>query len=476
MSTAGDVARTELRLIRRDATWVALIVLVVVAAAAAVNGAQRWERQTFALTDMEQSEAMLFDAVQARAVDAPVDPPPATSQPGALGFSILSRNAILPAAPLAPLALGQSDLHAAHFPVTAHAPYTFMNRSDIANPLSLATGSFDLAFVVVFVLPIFVIALVYDLMSRERERGTLALVVAHGVAMRHFALAKCAARAALILGVVNVVNAVAIALAGVDFAEPGTLISVAMWMLATSLYACFWFALALVVNVRARTSDANGVVLANLWLVLVIAAPALLNVAATTLYPAPSRVELTTELREAATLAEQRAAEAREAYFFDHPDLAAGEQDPEVYFREVVASERDIESALAPLLEAFQRRRAERDRLIGTLQYLSPAVVTQRVLTRIAGTDDERYAEFRRQVIAFHQDYAGFFIDRLEAESIVRAADFEQIPRFQFQARDNLLGHIALPLTSMAALTLALIALALPQYRRYPVTQEATQP
>ena len=191
--------------------------------------------------------------------------------------------------------------------------------------------------------------------------------------------------------------------------------------------------------------------------------------------PHPSRVELTTELREAATIAEQKAAQAREAYFFDHPELATGDQDPDVFFREVVASEAEIASVLAPLFERFDQRAEQRARLVKAAQYLSPAILTQRLLSGIAGTSDERYSDFRASVVAFHDDYQRFFTQRLMEGELVSASDLEKLPRFAYRAEPRSVASIALPLGTLLIMTIALVAIALPRYPKCPVTAEASQ-
>lgn len=45
-----------------------------------------------------------------------------------------------------------------------------------------------------------------------------------------------------------------------------------LWMAATLLYALFWFAMSVLVNVYGRNSSANGIALAGTWLVLVAGA------------------------------------------------------------------------------------------------------------------------------------------------------------------------------------------------------------
>ena len=57
-------------------------------------------------------------------------------------------------------------------------------NNELENPVNLMTGAFDIAFVVIFLLPIFILAISYDLLSSERERGTLAMILAHPISLK----------------------------------------------------------------------------------------------------------------------------------------------------------------------------------------------------------------------------------------------------------------------------------------------------
>src|SRR3546814_6574788 len=72
-------------------------------------------------------------------------------------------------------------------------PYTTLSDLDnfeIENPLNLMTGTFDISFVVIFLLPVFIIALTYDMLSGEKESGTLALAMTQPVSLRTFMAGK----------------------------------------------------------------------------------------------------------------------------------------------------------------------------------------------------------------------------------------------------------------------------------------------
>ncbi len=465
----------ELKLFRQNPSWWgSLLALAVLTIIAAWNGDARTTARDARLAELDTAAIQLRDTLagQLRTYEqsAGADLPTAANA-GALGFSILSQPVSLPSLPLKPLALGQSDALPDHYPVTAHASYSFMNSTEIVNPNNLLAGTFDTAFVMVFVLPVFIIALSFDLLSREKERGLLALTLAHGVALPSYTLAKCAARTSIVLLVTVLVTLLAFFVGGVDFNVPGAAVDAISWLAVVLLYALFWFAVGLFVNSLDRKSETNGILMANTWLVAVVVLPALVNVVATIAFPAPSRVTLTTELREAASEAEQNAAEAREAYFFDHPELTEGDAAPGAFFREVLASEAAIERSIAPLLESFERQAGERSRVVDTLKYLSPAILTQQALSGIAGTEDQRYAAFRQQVRDYHSDYRALFAARLLADQPMNSDALKRIPQFVLAEPADGKVRVAATLLALLSFSLVLVIAALRRYRHYPVLQ-----
>jgi ABC-2 type transport system permease protein len=107
---------------------------------------------------------------------------------------------MLPTAPLGPVALGQSDLFPSQYDVTNQSSVVFMNPSDIESPWHLMSGHFDLAFVIVYLLPLLIFALSYNLLSAERENGTLRLLLSQPLRLRTLLAGKLSVRAAVLLG------------------------------------------------------------------------------------------------------------------------------------------------------------------------------------------------------------------------------------------------------------------------------------
>ena len=263
MKGFGSVFIQEWVILKHNSTWWAILgLLLVLTILAALNGSARIDQMAEMGEGLNQGELQTQSALQntvARWETNPEGDPPSVASPGALGLSVLSHYTVLPPTPLAALSIGQTDVQPTYYKVTAHPALTFLNETEIQNPLNVLAGSFDVAFVIVFLLPIFIVALTFDLMSKEKERGVLSLVLAHGMSKTAFIIAKGTARALLIFTLLLVVGLAAVVMTEPDLGNGVMWARFGLWFLVVSLYAFFWFALALFVNSLNKPSVTNGV-------------------------------------------------------------------------------------------------------------------------------------------------------------------------------------------------------------------------
>ncbi len=460
--------RDEWRLLHRQGTVVpALLGLAILLVGATLNGRALLKVHESTSAAMRNDAVSLNEAMSAQAARGLKT----ATDAGAVGFSVLSGPAILHAAPLGALAVGQSDLLPSQDAVTARAEHTFLSSMELDNPLRLAIGSFDAAFVIVWLLPLFVIALNFDLVSGDRERGVLLVAAAAGVRLGSFILRKCAARACILLGGLLLALIIAGIAAGIDWRNPDALLMWTLWLATSFLYAMFWFALCLWINSVPHSSDRNAGLLAAAWLLFVVVAPALTNLAATSLFPAPSRVALTTELREATSAADRNSAQSRDRYFFDHPEMRAGEMDTGAYYRSVAESEASVAVAMRPLLEAFDAQAQRQQSVVNALQYFSPGTLAYQILTNLAGSDGRRHRDFRLQTKAFHANWTAFFVSRLNAGRPLLPTDYRSLPQFQFLDAPamRIAADVAIPLFLLLGIVALLTWLAVRRLVRFPI-------
>lgn len=327
--------------------------------------------------------------------------------------------AILPVGSLAALAVGQRDLSAGAAEISLWGRSdSLLARQPLADPEQLQAGRFDAAFVVVYLLPLLVIGLCFDLLAGERERGTLRLVLSQPVAASTYLRAKLAARLLVLLALLGSFGAVAVLVFGTGVG--GALLA---WLAVAALHVIFWAALTFAVNARRRSAATNAMHLAAAWVVLVLLLPAAINVVVERALPLPSRMALIGELRAA----ENRAA----AHVHDHPELTG--DDVFAWARGFYLVQRTIEEETAPRFAAFEARVAARAELVRAASLLSPAVLVHDALSELSGTSPTRSAAFAAQVRDFADGLHAELSPRLFAGRRLQSHEYDALPRFAFR-------------------------------------------
>ncbi len=402
---------------------------------------------------------------------SPGSGPPQGTNAGAVGAET-SKYVTLPPTGLAALSVGQSDIQLNYLPVSMATTLDVTKNLELENPVNLATGSFDIAFVVIFLLPIFILAMSYDLLSSEKERGTLAMILAHPISIRELMASKIISRAAVLLTVVLGFGIIALLTVGTGLDTADTWVRFGLWMIATLLYSMFWFALAVLVNVYGKNSASNGTVLAGIWLILVVIVPQLVSMLATTIYPAPSRMELTIAAREAQTEAEKNFMAKLDEYYYDHLEFVPeGDEKAMDFLTLAQANNNSIEKAVRPLYDNFQAQLNKQEELVQRFQYVSPAIMMQLALNEVSGTSANRYEHFLNQVYVFHDDWKEYFGTKFLQRYPLKPADYEDFPAFSYEEEPftAVMARLMPSLLGMLILFLSVVLVPFLALRNYQV-------
>lgn len=481
-SQLASILRHEWRSLAADRTaWIVLLLFAAVIAGAVVNGSARVEERRAEIGRALAAERERLAGDRAEALRAATAPrPEGEVSPFAVGpdhpYYVGTRqgtHAFLPPGPLAALALGQSDLYPYGYKVTTGNRESLVTSEPLENPVKLHAGSFDLAFLLIYLSPLLILALSYNLISGEKESGTLGLLLSQPVSLRILVLGKVALRALVVLGSAVVFTLAGFLATGADLSTPGAPFRLALWSLAVLAYGAFWFSLAIWVDARGRSSAANAVVLASCWLVLVVLVPGVVNLAATVLFPVPSRVEFVEAMRSATDQARVQGSQLLGQFFEDHPQLASGRpaDSQEASFMVLrLARDETVGRSLEPVLARYEASLERQEALVDRFRFFSPALLLQDILLDIAGTGTVRHRRFMAQVDAFRNDWRDLFAPRYVVERpVFTAADYDRLPRFVFheEPTGEVARRTALPLVLLVGLPLLLGAFGLRAYRRF---------
>jgi ABC-2 type transport system permease protein len=328
------------------------------------------------------------------------------------------------------LSTGLRDVHpySRHLRFTGLVPQLY--QADIANPLKQLAGSFDYGFVLIFLVPLFVIGVSYDVRSRDEDLGTEPLVCSQPVRLSRLLALRLALRAALVASVARALFAFAAAWLGLPLdARAGA------FALASLAYIALWFLLVFLVVSLRRSSAWNAITLAGAWIGWCVLLPALVNVALVTGAPARGGVELTLAQREQMNAGWDRPKRATLDPFFARRPEWAGTAVPEDRFSWpwYYAMHEVGDAHVAGEIEAYHAALARRERWTARAALALPPLALELVLDRMAGTDMASELAFRDSIAAYHEQMKRYFYPLVFNHEGLSAFDLDAVPRHRFQ-------------------------------------------
>lgn len=408
----------EFRLFSRSRLAVVSILLLgLLAAASIIAGMAEIERQRAVIAALgPQQEADI--AAVAKAVDK-------TKDAGSAAYYSFHLTWHAPS-DLAFAAIGLRDV----------APYTLRVRAlgleaqlydgEIYNPELALPGRFDFAFVLVYLAPLFVIALFHDLISGEREAGRLTMLRALPGARWQPWLQRGALRFGLLFAALALPFLIGAAISG---ATPGAIIAV---LGLTAAYLAFWVAVCAIVARLGGSSVTNAATLAAAWLVLTLVLPALAHVAINRIVPVSQGVELTLAQRDAVHQAWDIPKQVTmDRFYVSHPEWKNSPPLTEKFhWKWYYAFHQVGDEQVAEQAAAYRRGLLARDQWTRRAGWLLPSVGVQVAMTRLAQTDLPSHLAYQDRIRAFHAALRHFYYAYLFTDQPFGLEDFGKAPRF----------------------------------------------
>ncbi len=418
-------------LLRSPVSWLLILFLGAAMAFGAYNGRKHVTHRQASIAELQQAQAEKFTALATEA-DSIIKGLKKTDRwwldpTNPLAIGALRRGGgtlVLKPTPEQALATGMSDLQPEAFILRIGEQHPH-NSSDYDNPARLALGAFDLAFVIVYLLPLFVIAFTYNLLSGEREQGTLALLLSQPVEARQVFVFKLVARFVWLSLLIAVLWWPAAAWAGIPASVTAQALGVAL------LYNLFWFLLSLAINLTWQQGSAfNALAGIGAWLMLVVIMPAVVNMLAEKARPVPSRASYENDLRELDNQLEKERPALLDAYYAANPQLER-KPDEEKTSRDLWLESfyiGDILKERASRVKAEYNEKVQHHAdLVRQLMLLSPALAVYDRLTALAGTNRATQLAIQTQLEAKEHKWSEWFKSRYIANQPLSSADYPVI-------------------------------------------------
>lgn len=368
-----------------------------------------------------------------------------------------------PLAPLAGLSIGQRDVYPYYYPAVPWDNAYEGKSTEIRNPDQLLVGNFDLAFVLIFLVPLFLVAYGHNVFSEEQEQHTYALLKVQAGAVRAVVGYKLLFRVGLTLVAVWALSAAGFVLNQVPGTQFPQLVG---WLAVSLLYVAFWGAVVYAVAALARGSAFNALTLLGLWVLLLVLIPSALNYGLSQQQTDPEALQLVTLGRDEAEnpwywrLPRLTREFHRVAPRFRAARYAPARDTSEFRFVAYVEMQHYEKNAVGA---AQAREQAALYQQTLRFNLLNPAYTALNAYNQLAQTELNHHQEFVRAVLAYQQQRRYFSFDYDLSGQPFGRAELNQFPEFRYQPAPTSLGTVG---RSAWPLLLWTVGLTLFGYRR----------
>ncbi|MCC9137563.1 ABC transporter permease [Pontibacter silvestris] len=326
----------------------------------------------------------------------------------------------------ASLSMGQRDVNPYYIKLRLLNLQSQLYDTENINPLKVLSGNFDLAFVLVYLFPLLIIGLCFNILSLEKEQGTLPLLMSQPISLPLVVGAKLTFRVLIVMGLALLLSIIAML-----WEQVSPDVRVALWLGVVVLNTLFWFGVAFLVAALQKNSAFSAVTLLGVWLMLTIIIPALLNVYVAIKQPVPQALELTIKQREEVHGGwDKPKRETMNKLFTLYPQWTdTTEIQGRFAWRWYYAFQHLGDVAVADLARDYQESLQARHQLVERLSVLSVPVNVQGVFNAMTGSDLPSHLAFLQSATRYHGELREFYYPFLFNQVGFTHADYDREPR-----------------------------------------------
>lgn len=340
-------------------------------------------------------------------------------------------------------------------------------------------GFFNIAYLVQFILPLFIFLICHNIFSKEWENGTIKMLLGSRAGKGQLYLGKLMACMTVIFMIIGIIVIAAFILLLIGSGDPAIVLpSFGMYVAGLCVFALVLTSIAVSVSLITRSAALSLVILSGFWLTGVFLVPRLSAEISKHVYPSTTSIEF-----EYNTFKEMQYGVEGEG----HKDLRREQllqrtlkeyhvdsiQQLPVFFIPITIEyfEESDGKVMDRAYTAVEQNQAKQDQLVRTLALFSPFLAFRDFSMHMTATDMNTHNDFAEKAEA-HRRRIGAIVDDFYQHHVEASNDFwKTVPQFAYQAPAT--GRrISAAVSAMAVLgcwVLGAIGLMIFSYRKMSV-------
>ncbi|QRR00852.1 ABC transporter permease [Dyadobacter sandarakinus] len=347
-----------------------------------------------------------------------------------------------PPAPWARFAIGQRDVNPYTLKVKMLAIEGQLYDSELNNPLTLLVGNLDTSFIFIFLFPLLIIALLYNVISDEVESGVWKFVRTTTGSIGQTIAGKLLIRYTVVILITLAIFALSVIALQLPLTGPTFQL-----MLILLPYVLFWLLVGTLVVGMGKSSAFNATTLVCVWIFLAILFPGIANIAVNIAVPVPEAAETALRQREGYHKKwDLPKGPTMEKFYAVYPQyrkypIAKDKYSPGWYYAMQFSGDLESAHSAVKLFEKLHQRQLFSE----TIGVFNPVITAQQALNKIANTDLASQVRYLESVRTHHRQIREYFYPFIFENVPTSNIDWAGYPAYKP------VGYVAEPLASSVA-------------------------
>lgn len=410
----SHLSREWVFMLRQKYIVILLICTFLVSSFSIFSGLSEVSEQQDTIARLIQADQLDRSEAQAKYDDA-----------GSLAYYSFHLN-YLPPSDVAFAALGERDIYPWKHRIRMLALEGQIYETDAQNAELAQAGKIDFVFVLSALSPLIIILLFHDLYASERTNGRHDLLVTNASSLFGLWGARASVR---FIAVVLCLLLPFFAGASISGTSLSKIVAMSGWAL---LYLLFWTFLSILLGKKATSAPRVASLLIGCWVLLAFVIPIVGDLAINKSVHAPKGGSILLTQREAVNDAWDLPKETTmNAFVATHPayknDVAMQNS---FEWKWYYAFQQVGDQTASSLSQEYREAARTKYNLAGYAALVSPPMLLQRKLTRIANTDAKSAFAYEKQTREFHQNLRMFYYPYLFGKQEFDKKDLFVIPEF----------------------------------------------
>lgn len=436
--------------IRSKEVWVSLLLITLLGVVSILIGNKHIERQQDAIEEVNSYQEQHFDRQVALHNED-------------LGLLLYYAKFayINTLNPLAGLSIGQADINPTVKRITIKTFEAQKYDTDLVNPMNLQSGNLDLSFVIIYLFPLLVIVLTFNVLSEETETGTWRLVTVQTTSKLGFIIYKLLIRFVLLYTILIFLFFIAKLVLNLSFNVNF------FWMMGLSmLYILFWFTLTFFIIIFKKSSGFNALLLLSVWLVLIILLPAGINAYVSSKYPVPEALSTAIAQRDGYhTKWDTDKLATIEKFYKHYPQFTKyGYPTDGFNWLWYYAMQQMGDDDSKNQTEALNEKIKLRERTSREIASVLPNMHLQLVFNRLSGTSMSQQMDYLESTDVFHEKLRLFFYPKIFEKQQADTINWNQFTPAYHETTFNVSAIQSL--IPIVIATVFMILISIPMVRR----------